>query len=318
MPRFVVLDGHALNPGDISWQPLAALGELEVFERTPRELVATRARGATILLTNKAVIDAEAIAASPDLRGICVLATGYNVVDVAAARARRIPVCNVPSYSTPSVVEHTFALLFELCRAAGEHDRAVHAGEWARSVDFSFVKSPQRELAGRSFGVVGYGEIGRGVARAASGFGLRVLATPSRRHPPEPFVEVRPLNELVRECDILSLHCPLTNETEKLVRWELLRTMKPTALLINTARGGLVEEAELARALAEGVIAGAALDVLSTEPPRDTNPLLTAPNCIITPHLAWTSLESRQRLLAQTVENVRAILSGTPLNVVNA
>ncbi|HET9931218.1 MAG TPA: D-2-hydroxyacid dehydrogenase, partial [Polyangiaceae bacterium] len=280
-------------------------------------LVAERGRGAQVLLTNKAVIDAEALASLPDLRGICVLATGYNVVDVAAARARRIPVSNVPSYSTPSVIEHTFALLFELCRAVGKHDDAVHAGEWVRALDFSFVKSSQRELAGRTFGVVGYGEIGKGVARAASAFGLRVLATPSRRSPPEPFVEVRSTTELVRECDILSLHCPLTAETEKMVNTELLSTMKPTSLLINTARGALVDEAALARALERGVIAGAALDVLSTEPPAAENPLLTAPNCIITPHLAWTSIEARQRLVTETIGNVRGILTGNPRNVVN-
>lgn len=317
MARLVVLDGYALNPGDISWDGLAALGELTVFDRTPRELVAERGRGAAILLTNKAVIDGDAIASLPELRGVCVLATGYNVVDVAAARARSLPVCNVPSYSTPSVVEHTFALLFELCRAVGTHDRAVHEGEWVRSADFSFVKSPQHELAARSFGVIGYGEIGRGVARVASALGMRVLATPSRRYPPEPFVEVGSAAELARECDILSLHCPLTSETDKIVKWDLLTTMKPSAFLINTARGGLVNEADLARALERGVIAGAALDVLSTEPPDAQNPLLTAPNCIITPHLAWTSLESRRRVLAATVENIKGILSGNPRNVVN-
>ena len=318
MARLVVLDGYALNPGDISWDGLAALGELAVFDRTPRELVAERGRGAAILLTNKAIIDADALAALPELRGICVLATGYNVVDVAAARARRLPVCNVPSYSTPSVVEHTFALLFELCRAVGPHDRAVHAGEWVRSTDFSFVKSPQRELSGRTFGVIGYGEIGRGVARAANAFGMRVLATASRRHPPDVFVEVRSVADISRECDFLSLHCPLNNETDELVNWDLLKTMKSSAFLINTARGGLVNEADLARALERGVIAGAALDVLSAEPPDARNPLLTAQNCIITPHLAWTSVESRQRLLLETAENIKGILSGNPRNVVNA
>ncbi|MGC4089800.1 MAG: D-2-hydroxyacid dehydrogenase [Polyangiaceae bacterium] len=318
MPRIVVLDGYTTNPGDNPWDALAELAELEVYERTPRELVAERVRGASVLLTNKTVLDAAAIAAAPELKGICVLATGYNVVDVAAASARGVAVCNVPAYSTPSVVEHTFALLFELVRRVGEHDQAVHAGEWVSSQDFTFWKSPQRELSGRCFGVVGYGEIGRGVARVAAALGMRVLATPSRRLAPEAGVEVCELGELARRADVLSLHCPLTPDTAEVVRWSLLSEMRREALIINTARGGLVRAADLARALDEGIIAGAALDVLSQEPPRADDPLLRAKNCIITPHLAWTSVEARRRLLSVSVENVRQILAGKPQNRVSA
>jgi glycerate dehydrogenase len=316
MPRIVVLDGHTVNPGDNPWDSLSELGELVVYERTAPGLVRERAQGASVLLTNKAVIGADTIAAVPELRGIAVLATGCNVVDLAAARARGVWVCNVPAYSTASVVEHTFALLFELARAVGRHDQAVHAGEWVRSPDFSFWKSPQLELASRCLGIVGYGEIGRAVARVGVALGLRILATPSRRTAAEPGVTVRSVPDIARECDILSLHCPLTPETERMVRSELLALMKPTAFLINTARGGLVDEADLARALSEGAIAGAALDVLSSEPPLADNPLLSAPNCIITPHLAWSSIEARRRVLAVSVENVRAILGSRPQNLV--
>lgn len=317
MPRIVILDAQTVNPGDASWAPLAELGELVVHERTPPGDVLERARGADVLLTNKTLIDGVALGALPGLRGISVLATGFNVVDVAAARARAIPVCNVPAYGTRSVVEHTFALLFELVRAVGLHDLAVHAGEWERSRDFCFWKTPQIELAGLTLGVIGYGEIGRAVARVAGAFGMRVLATPSRQHLAEPGVEFAAADAVVRGADVLTLHCPLSAETKQFIRWERLVTMKPSAFLINTARGGLVHEADLSRALSEGVIAGAALDVLDGEPPRSDNPLLAAPHCLITPHLAWTSLAARRRLIEVSVANVRGILDGAPIHVVN-
>jgi glycerate dehydrogenase len=288
-----------------------------VYQRTPREFVAQRARGADIVLTNKTWLDAEVLAGLEALRGICVLATGYNVVDAEAARARGIPVCNVPSYSSESVVEHTFALLFELGRAVGLHDRAVHAGEWASSPDFCFWKTPQLELAGKSLGIIGFGSIGRRVAEVARALGMRVLATRSSRPSSIDSAEFLPLEAIFSMADVLSLHCPLTAETEQLVRWERLVTMKSSALLLNTARGGLVQEADLARALHEGVVAGAALDVLATEPPRADNPLLCAPRCVLTPHLAWTSLEARRRLVRTSTDNVRGILEGRPINVVN-
>jgi glycerate dehydrogenase len=279
--------------------------------------VVERARDADVVLTNKTWLDEEALSALPALRGICVLATGYNVVDVRAARERGIPVCNVPSYSSESVVEHAFALLFELSRAVGLHDRAVRDGEWVNSPDFCFWKTPQVELSGRTFGIVGFGEIGRRVADVALAFGMRVVATRSRRYESYGAVEFAPLERVIASADVLSLHCPLTADTQELIRWERLVAMKRTALLLNTARGGLVREADLARALSEGVIAGAALDVLSSEPPDANNPLLSAPHCVITPHLAWTSLEARRRLVQVSAENVRAILEGKPIRVVN-
>jgi glycerate dehydrogenase len=318
MARIVVLDGQALNPGDISWAPLAALGELGVFERTPSELLLERALDADVLVTNKTRLGAPVLARLPKLRGISVLATGFDVVDAAAARARNVPVCNVPAYSTASVAQHTLALLLELCHHVGLHAEAVRAGEWSRSREFSFWKEPIRELDAQTFGVVGFGSIGQRVAGLARGLGMRVLATPSRRLAEAPAgVEYRELSALFAESDVVSLHCPLTPSTERLVRRERLETMKPSALLVNTARGGLVDETDLADALRQGVIAGAALDVLTREPPPSDHPLLSAPRCLITPHQAWTSRAARERLVLATAENVAAILAGRPVNVVN-
>lgn len=317
MTRIVVLDGRTVNPGDNPWDELAELGELVIYDRTERARVVERALGADILLTNKTWLDAEALAVLEGLKGICVLATGYNVVDVHAARERGIPVCNVPSYSSESVVEHTFALLFELARAVGLHDRAVRAGEWENSPDFCFWKTPQLELCGKTMGVVGYGSIGRRVAEVARAFGMRVVATRSSRHSGADEVEFLPLEAIFSRADVLSLHCPLTPETEQLIRWDRLVTMKRTSLLLNTARGALVREEDLARALDQGVIAGAALDVLDSEPPKPSNPLLRAPRCLLTPHLAWTTLEARRRLVRTSVDNVRALLAGRPIHVVN-
>lgn len=316
MPRIVVLDGFAANPGDVSWQPLEELGVLVVHDRTPPQLTLERARGADVLVTNKTRIDASVLDHAPALSGICVLATGVNVVDVAAAQARGVPVCNVPSYGAASVAEHTLALWLELARRVGLHDAAVHDGSWSASPDFSFWLSPQLELEGQRFGVVGYGAIGQRVARAALSLGARVVATPSRGNPPEPGVEVVDLDALFETSDVVSLHCPLTDATKEMVCWERLTRMKPTAFLINTARGGLISELDLARALHTGRIAGAALDVLAEEPPNPDNPLLTASRCIITPHLAWTTLASRGRLIRATADNVRALLSGSPQNLV--
>jgi glycerate dehydrogenase len=318
MARIVVLDGHTLNPGDLSWQPLAALGELSVFERTPPELVLERSRGAAILVTNKTRLDESALAALPDLAGIAVLATGYDVVDAKAAGARGIPVCNVPAYSTASVAQHTVALLLELCSHVGLHARAVRDGEWSRSADFSFWKAPIRELAGLTLGVVGFGAIGQRVALLARALGMRVLATPSSRVPTPPEgVEYRAVDALFRESDVVSLHCPSVPATQQLVNRERLASMRPSALLLNTARGALVDEEALAEALQNGTLSGAALDVLSVEPPRAEHPLLSAPNCLITPHQAWTSRAARERLLQVTAANVAGILGGKRQNVVN-
>jgi glycerate dehydrogenase len=316
--RIVVLDGHTVNPGDLSWDALAALGELAVFPRTPPDTVVERSRGADVLVTNKTVLDADTLARLSGLRGIAVLATGYNVVDVAAARARGVPVCNVPAYSTASVAEHAVALVLELARSVGLHAAAVRDGEWSRSEDFSFWKEPLVELAGKTLGVIGFGAVGRRVALIAVAFGMRVLATRSRRvaEPPSG-VEFVELDELFCESDVVSLHCPLTEQTERLVRRERLELMKRSALLVNTARGGLIDENDLLRALESGALAGAALDVLSSEPPPAEHPLLRAPRCIVTPHQAWTTAAARQRLIEATVGNVAAILAGAPINVVH-
>jgi len=318
MARIVVLDGHVVNPGDLGWEPLEALGALEVHERTPAELVVERALGAEVLVTNKTRLGATVLAELPGLVGISVLATGFDVVDARAARERGVAVCNVPSYSTASVVQHTFALLLELVSHVGLHAASVRDGQWSRSVDFSYWKQPIRELAGQTLGIVGFGTIGRRVAGLGQALGMRVLATPSQRpEPPPPGVVTVELDALFREADVVSLHCPLTESTRRLVRRERLVTMRKGALLVNTARGGLIDEPELAGALETGVLAGAALDVLSAEPPPPDHPLLSAPNCIITPHQAWTSRAARSRLLAVTAENVAAILAGRPQNVVN-
>ena len=310
----VVLDGFTLNPGDLDWSQLEAMGPLQVYDRTSAAQVLERSQGASILLTNKTPITAEIIQAIPTLELICVLATGYNVVDTAAARERNIPVVNVPGYSTASVVQLVCALILEHASHVAAHSDAVRAGGWANCVDFSFTVSPLLELAGKTLGIVGYGAIGQAVAAVGRAMGMNVLV--STRTPREG-IEPVSLDRLFAESDIVSLHCPLTDATKGLVSAARLATMKRSAFLINTGRGPLVVEADLADALNHGIIAGAGLDVLSIEPPSASNPLLTAKNCIITPHIAWATKEARERLLKATVENVTAFLSGSPKNVVN-
>ena len=316
--NIVVLDGHTLNPGDLSWAPLEALGTLRVYPRTPPAEVVPRAAEAELVLTNKTVLDAATLAALPRVRYLGVLATGYNVVDLEAARARGIPVTNVPGYSTPSVAQLTFALLLELTHHVGRHSEGVRAGRWSRSPDFCYWDTPLVELAGCTFGVVGYGQVGRAVARLAAAFEMRVLVH-TRTPPAAPPAELRftDLDTLLRESDVVSLHCPLTPDTRHLINRARLARMKPGAYLLNTGRGPLVDEPALAEALRAGHLAGAGLDVLSTEPPPPDHPLLTAPNCVITPHLGWATRAARERLLHQAVENVRAFLAGHPVNVVN-
>jgi glycerate dehydrogenase len=315
-PIIAVLDGHTLNPGDLDWSPLAALGNLKVHDRTPPELVTERARDAAILLTNKTPLPRAVIEALPALKYIGVLATGYNVVDTAAAHERGIPVCNVPGYGTAAVAQHVFALLLELTSHTGMHSDSVRAGEWSHSPDWCYWRAPLTELAGLTMGIVGWGAIGQAVAGIARAFGMNVLAATRTPRTVEG-VEFTGMDELFRRADVVSLHCPLTPETQGMVNAARLAAMKPAAFLINTARGPLIVENELAAALREGRLAGAALDVLSTEPPAPDNPLLTAPRCLITPHLAWAARASRQRLMDAVVENVRAFLAGTPVNVVN-
>lgn len=317
--RIVVLDGYTLNPGDNPWDGLAALGELTVHDRTAAGDVVARAAGAEIVLTNKTVVDAAALAQLPELRFIAVLATGYNVVDVAAARAAGVPVANVPVYGSVDVAQHTLALLLELCHRVGDHARAVREGAWSKSPDFCFWLAPPRTLEGQTLGIVGYGRIGRRVAAIGRALGMQVLASsrlerPSGGEPPDGW---RTIPDLFAEADVISLHCPLTEDNAGFVNAALLARVRPGALLINTARGGLIDEAALAAALAEGRLAGAALDVLSREPPPPDHPLLQAPRCLVTPHIAWASLAARQRLMAATVNNVRAFLAGKPVNIVN-
>lgn len=316
--ELVVLDGHALNPGDLSWAALEALGPCRVYDRTAPAATRARCEGAAIVLTNKTVLDATLISALPALRYIGVMATGYNVVDLAAARTRQIPVTNVPAYSTPSVVQLTFALLLELTHHVGQHTQGVRAGRWSASPDFCYWETPLVELAGRTFGIVGFGNVGRDVARAATAFGCRVLV--HTRTPPAEVpagVQFVDLPTVFRESDVLSLHCPLTEQTRHLVNAERLALMKPAAFLINCGRGPLVDEGALATALNGGRLAGAGLDVLGTEPPPPDNPLLSARNCVITPHFGWATRAARERLLNTVVENVKAFLAGAPQNVVN-
>ena len=319
--RIVVLDGFTLNPGDNPWDDLGALGELEVFDRTPPEEIVARASGAPIVLTNKTPLDAASIAALPELRFIGVLATGYNVVDVAAAQKRGIVVSNVPEYGTDSTAQHAIALMLELSNAVGVHDRAVHSGDWSRSPDFCFWQSPLVELAGLTMGIIGFGRIGRRVGEIAHALGMRVMAAgrPGSRAPePPPFDSFAwaSIDEVFARSDVVSLHFPLTAATHHFVGRDMLARMKPTAFLINAGRGGLVDELALVEALEEGTIAGAAFDVAVHEPPPPDWPLLRAPRCILTPHIAWAALAARRRLMGFAVENVRAFLAGKPVNVV--
>ncbi|WP_027714998.1 D-2-hydroxyacid dehydrogenase [Desulfuromonas sp. TF] len=320
--NIVVLDGYTLNPGDLSWEGLERLGSCDVFDRTPAAQVAERAKEAEIVLTNKAVLNREIIGKLPRLRYIGVLATGYNVVDLEAARAQGVVVTNVPAYSTVSVAQMVFALLLELTSHVGHHAGLVRRGRWSESPDFCFRDTPLIELEGLIMGIIGFGQIGRRVARIADAFGMRVLVqtrNPARykgnlQNAGIEFVE---LVELLRRSDVVSLHCPLTPETERMIDVERLALMKPTAFLINTGRGPLVDEAALAAALNGKRLAGAGLDVLSQEPPPADNPLLHADNCFITPHIAWATKEARERLMKVAVDNVRAFLEGGPHNVVS-
>ena len=315
--RIVVLDGRTLNPGDLSWTGLEALGACTIHERTPSELIVGRAREADAVFTNKVVLGRAEFAQLPRLRYVGVLATGYNVVDVAAARERGIVVTNIPAYSTMSVTQVVFAHLLNLTHHVAEHGDSVRRGDWSRSPDFSYSLSPLVELDGLTLGLVGFGRIGQAVGRVAQAMGLRVLVHTRSRDRLDSTMAYVELDELFRRSDVVSLHCPLTEVTRGLVDARRLALMKPTAFLINTSRGPLVDEAALAAALNAGRLAGAGLDVLSTEPPRPDNPLLTARNCHITPHLAWATKAARERLLATAIDNLSAFLAGQPRNIVN-
>ena len=310
MAKIIVLDGAVENPGDLSWEPLAALGELTVYDYTaPQETIA-RIGDAPIILTNKTVISAEVMAAGPNLRYIGVLATGYNVVDIAEAKKRGIVVTNVPAYSTPTVAQFTMALLLEIALHVGHHSRVVHEGKWTASRDYAFWDYPLMELKGKTFGIVGYGSIGKATAKLAQAFGMKVLAY--SRHGAEEFHTE--LDELYAQSDIVSLHCPLTAENAGMINAATIAKMKDGVILLNTARGGLINEADLREALLCGKVYAAASDVVSTEPIKADNPLLGLDNMIITPHFAWAALEARLRLLNVATDNVRQYLAGCPQN----
>jgi glycerate dehydrogenase len=315
--NITVLDGHTLNPGDLTWDDLKALGPCEIHDRTARDQVATRAKKAGIVITNKVPLREEELAALPELKYIGVTATGFNIVDVLAARTRGVVVTNVPTYGTRSVAQMTFALLLELTQHVGHHSRRVREGAWTSSVDWCFWERPLIELDGRILGIVGFGRIGRAVAELGMAFGMRVqVAVRSRPAGLPEGIHIVDLDELFRTSDVVSLHCPLTPETHQLVSAARLASMKPSALLLNTSRGALIDEKALALALNSGKLAGAAVDVLSTEPPKGINPLLRANNCLVTPHIAWATRAARQRLMRTAVDNVRAFLAGRPVNVV--
>jgi glycerate dehydrogenase len=315
--RIVVLDGFTLNPGDLSWNELESLGECRIHDRSSAADVVEHAADAEIVLTNKTVLNREQILALPKLKYIGVLATGYNIVDVAAARERNIPVTNVPTYGTKSVAQHTFALLLELTQHAGHHAQTVRDGRWTKSPDFCYWDYPLVELADLTMGIVGLGRIGKAVAELALAFGMNVLATSSTPRKPLPGIQFVELETLLRQSDVVSLHCPLTAQTKNMVNKSTLALLKPTAFLVNTSRGPLIDEHALAEALNSGRIAGAAVDVLSVEPPPADNPLLSAKNCIVTPHIAWATRAARARLMRIAVANVRAFLNGSLENVVN-
>lgn len=317
--KIVILDGHTLNPGDISWTEIEQLGQLTVYDRTPAELIVERIGDADIVLTNKTPISQQTIEQCRSIKMIGVLATGYNIVDVKAARQRNIPVCNVPSYSTMAVAQLSTALLLELCHHVGEHSNDVRSGGWSKSIDFCYWHSPLIELMGKKLGLIGYGQIGSAFAKIALAMGMEILVyTPSQRKSIEqPNLRVVMLDQLLAESDVISLHCPLTEQNTGLINQSNIAKMKNGVMLINTSRGGLIVEQDLADALNSGKVAGAGLDVLSTEPPSENNPLLNARNCVITPHIAWAPKEARLRLMEITVNNLKHFIAGKLQNVVN-
>ena len=315
--RIVVLDGYTLNPGDLSWAGLEQYGTVEVYDRTVPGEVIDRIGDAEIVFTNKTPITQKILEACPSVRFIGVLATGYNVVDTKAAKDKGIPVCNIPTYGTDAVAQYAFALILELCHHVGEHNRSVKQGDWAACPDFCYSNYPLIELAGKTLGIIGYGRIGRRTAQIARAFGMKVVAFdeyPGENNEEVAFVS---LDELFGCSDVISLHCPLFPSTEGMICKENLNKMKDGVLLINTSRGPLVKEEDLAQALHSGKVAGAAVDVVSTEPISPDNVLLREENCLITPHIAWAPKESRQRLMDIAVRNLGAFLDGDPENVVN-
>ena len=315
--KIVILDAYAANPGDLSWDEFAALGDLTVYDRTAQEDAAARIGDAEVVFINKVRLTDEIFAACPNLKLVSILATGYNIVDLAAAKRRGITVCNVPGYSTRAVVQMTFALLLEICQQVGLHSGAVHTGRWQTCPDFCFWDRPLIELDGKTMGIVGYGAIGSAVGTVAQALGMKLLVTARHEKPVPEGARFVSLPELLAQSDVVSLHCPQTAENARMIDAGALAQMKDGAILINTARGGLLDEQAVAGALRSGKLLAAGMDVVSAEPIRADNPLLTAPNCFLTPHIAWAPLETRRRLQAISAENLRAFLAGKPQNVVN-
>lgn len=315
--KIVILDAYAANPGDLSWDEFAALGDLTVYDRTAQEDAAARIGDAEVVFINKVRLTDEIFAACPNLKLVSILATGYNIVDLAAAKRRGITVCNVPGYSTRAVVQMTFALLLEICQQVGLHSGAVHTGRWQSCPDFCFWDRPLIELDGKTMGIVGYGAIGSAVGTVAQALGMKLLVTARHEKPVPEGARFVSLPELLAQSDVVSLHCPQTAENARMIDAGALAQMKDGAILLNTARGGLLDEQAVADALRSGKLLAAGMDVVSAEPIRADNLLLTAPNCFLTPHIAWAPLETRRRLQAISAENLRAFLAGKPQNVVN-
>ena len=317
--KVVILDGFTTNPGDQSWNWLEEKCELTVYDRTPAEKIVERCKGYDIVITNKTPLTKETLAQLPDCKFIALLSTGYNVVDCDYAATRNIPVSNIPTYSTAAVAQLTFALLLELTNSVAVHNTAVKNGEWSSCADFCFWKTPLQELFGKTIGIIGFGKIGQAVTNIAHAFGMKVVAYTANpdKYKDAENVEFTSLDSLLEKSDVVSLHCPLTDKTNGMVNAEFLGKMKKTAYLINTSRGPVLDEEAVAAALKNGVIAGAGVDVLSTEPPKADNPLLGCENCLITPHIAWAGFETRERLLGVLKENIFAFLDGKPINTVN-
>lgn len=317
--KIVILDAYTTNPGDLSWEKFSEFGELTVYDYTPEDLIIERCKDAEIIIDNKVVLTKEILDKLPKLKYIGMLSTGFNVIDITAAKSNGITVCNVPTYSTAAVAQLTFALILEIYNQVGLHSEAVHNGEWTSCRDFCFQKTPLVELSNKTIGLIGYGKIGTAVAKIADAFSMNILCyVPSKKSQPN-FKSFRfvTLDELAAQSDIVSLHCPLTPETTGIINKNFISKMKKNAIVINTSRGPAIDEQALADALNNGIIAGAGVDVLSTEPPKENNPLLSCSKCFITPHIAWAGYETRNRLVGVVYDNLKAFLSGEPINVVN-
>lgn len=317
--NIVILDAYTTNPGDLSWERFCEFGEVTAYDYTPPELIIERCKDAEIIIDNKVILTKEIMDNLPKLKYIGMLSTGFNVIDIDAAKKNGVVVCNVPTYSTAAVAQLTFALILEIYNQVGVHNEAVHSGEWSSCRDFCFQKTPLIELSNKTIGLIGYGKIGSEVAKIADAFSMNILCyVPSKKPLPE-FKKFRfvTLDELAEQSDIVSLHCPLTPETTGIINKRFISKMKENAIIINTSRGPAIDEQALADALNEGKIAGAGVDVLSTEPPKENNPLLTCQKCFITPHIAWAGFETRERLIGVVYDNLKSFINGNPTNVVN-